>query len=352
MKTIKEALHYRKLDDGKVQCRLCNHFCVIPDSNWGRCRVRWNSNGKLYSLNYGKVVAQAVDPIEKKPLSHFLPGSLSYSIATVGCNFACKFCQNWNISQAMGGINVNDVSGMENIARYIQGEERTAKDIVEEAKKTGCRSIAYTYTEPTIFFEFAKDVANLGRSENLKNVFVTNGFMSPEAIDDIKGWVDAANIDIKSFSDEFYQKLCKGRLEPVLETAKAMVEAGIWVEITTLVIPEQNDSTEELKGIANFISEELGSYVPWHISAFHPDYKMNSTKWTPVKTLEHAKKIGEDAGLEYIYIGNTRAPDSENTKCPQCKAVVIKRNGYLVYENRLIDGRCPECGAEIKGVWE
>ncbi|MBI4999328.1 AmmeMemoRadiSam system radical SAM enzyme, partial [Candidatus Gottesmanbacteria bacterium] len=313
---LKEAILYRKLKDNSVRCHLCSHRCLIPDGKRGLCSVRENHKGRLYSLVYGLAIAANVDPIEKKPLFHFQPGSLSFSIATAGCNFRCQFCQNWDISQISKGLQ-----------GQIIGKKLPPEEIVKKALETDCRSIAYTYTEPTIFFEYAYDTAKLAKKKGLANVFVTNGYQTPETIKEMAKFVDAANIDLKSFSDEFYQKICGARLAPVLEAIKLMYKAGIWLEITTLVVPGQNDSEKELNQIAKFIAK-VDKNIPWHISRFHPEYKMLDAEPTPIETLEKAYQIGKKAGLNYVYLGNVITETRENTYCPKCENLAIKRVGY------------------------
>ncbi len=284
---------YEKLENKKVHCYLCSHNCKIDETKAGICGVRQNIDGKLYTHVYGKLIASHVDPIEKKPFYHFLPGTRSFSIATPGCNFKCDFCQNWQISQYK--ISDNKFS--------YQGLEMLPEEIVEAAKQNNCKSIAYTYTEPTIFFEYAYDTAKLAKKQNIKNVFVTNGYMSKKAIDAISPYLDAANIDLKSFNDDFYKKFCKARLEPVLNSIKTMHENDIWMEITTLVVPGQNDSKEELENIAKFISE-ISKNIPWHISRFYGDYNFTDVEATPIKTLKMAEELGKKNGLKYIHLGN------------------------------------------------
>ncbi len=289
----RRAMLYEEMEDKKIHCFLCSHQCIINESKVGICGVRQNIDGKLYTHVYGKLIASHVDPIEKKPFYHFLPGTRSFSIATPGCNFKCDFCQNWQISQYK--ISDNKFS--------YQGLEMLPEEIVEAAKQNNCKSIAYTYTEPTIFFEYAYDTAKLAKKQNIKNVFVTNGYMSKKAIDAISPYLDAANIDLKSFSDEFYKKICKARLKPVLESIKTMYENDIWLEITTLVIPGQNDSEEELDDIAGFIAG-VSEDIPWHISRFHGDYNFTDVDATPIKTLKMAEDIGKKHGLKHVHLGN------------------------------------------------
>ncbi|MFH1789190.1 MAG: AmmeMemoRadiSam system radical SAM enzyme [Candidatus Altiarchaeota archaeon] len=335
---MKEASFYKTKDD-KAVCFLCPHGCVIGDGKRGICGVRENHAGKLYSLVYGKAAAAHVDPIEKKPLFHYKPGTNSYSISTVGCNLSCSFCQNWDISQSP------KTSGQ------IMGKNMSPEEIVGEALKTGCESISYTYTEPTVFFEYAKDTGVLARTKGLGNVFVSNGFMGEEAFKDALSFLDAANIDLKSIRDEFYRKMCGARLEPVLDTLRRMVSAGIWVEVTTLLVTGENDSDEELEGIASFIRDELGAGVPWHVSRFHPDYKLTDAAATPLDVVRRAWSIGKDAGLKYVYAGNIPHEEAENTFCPKCGATVIARYGFSVAENMIVDGGCRKCGEKIGGAW-
>ncbi len=335
---IKEAMLYRSLEEGKVECFLCSHCCLIQPSKFGVCGVRENRDGKLFSHVYGEVIAAHIDPIEKKPLYHFLPGSTSFSIATVGCNFRCPFCQNWQISQ----VKKKD--------QTKSGEARLSpENIVTEAKRQRCRSISYTYTEPTIFFEYAYDTAKLGRSAGLANVFVTNGYMTADALKTIQPYLDAANVDLKAFKDETYKKVCGARLEPVLESIRLMRELKIWIEVTTLVVPGMNDGQEELRSIARFIAS-VSPEIPWHVSRFHPDYKYTQTGATPLETLRTAFSLGKEEGLEYVYIGNVWG-ESEDTMCPRCGRPLLRRSGFFIEENNLKDGKCCFCGNPVAGVF-
>lgn len=335
---MKEAMFYEAMSDNTVRCNLCNHRCKIRDGKSGICGVRENRGGKLMSLVYGKVVAEHIDPIEKKPLFHFLPGSKAFSIGTVGCNFRCKFCQNFDISQyprEHGG--------------EIIGRDRTPAQIVASARESGCETIAYTYTEPTIFYEFALDTAVLAREAGIKNVFVSNGYMSPEAARHIAPYIDAANIDIKAFTDSFYKTMCGARLEPVLETIRLLKALGVWVETTTLIIPGLNDGDDELRNIARFI-KGVGAEIPWHVTQFYPTYELLDKPRTPVSTLRRASNIGKEEGLHYVYEGNVPGEGGENTYCHSCGALLIERYGLELIRNRLQNGTCPECGSRIKGV--
>jgi pyruvate formate lyase activating enzyme len=330
---MKEALIYQKLERSKVKCNLCNHRCVISPEKKGTCRVRENRDGVLYTLVYGRTVTNNIDPIEKKPLFHFYPGSKSYSMATVGCNFRCLHCQNWQISQLKDG--------------EIVGEEFTPEEIVEEAVGSGCEAIAYTYTEPTILYEYAFDTAKIARKKGLKNIFITNGYISKEALRNISLYLDAANIDLKSMKDSFYRKVCGAKLQPVLDNIRLYYKLGIWVEVTTLVIPGYNDSAEELEEIARFI-RNIDKSIPWHVSRFFPAYKLMNVPTTPLETLRKAVEIGKEVGLEYIYQGNVG--EGENTFCPNCGELLIKRTDFNTMNNRVKNGSCPYCGRSVVGV--
>ncbi len=342
---MKEAMLYEKLADRRVRCHLCAHRCVIAPGRKGVCLVRENRDGTLYTLVYGLPLSQAVDPIEKKPLFHFYPGSTAFSIATVGCNFRCTFCQNWDISQ------------MPREQGRIVGRQATPEEVVRAAARYGSRSIAYTYTEPTIFFEYSYDIARLAHAQGIASVYVTNGYMTREMLELFQGvtadhepWLDAANVDLKAFRDETYKKVCGARLQPVLDALKAMKELGVWVEVTTLVVPGMNDSAEELRDIARFLAGELGVETPWHVSRFHPDYKMRDRGPTPVATLRQAYELGREAGLRYVYVGNLPGAHLEDTLCPNCGQVVIGRWGFQVTTRHARDGKCAYCGTPIDGV--
>jgi len=328
-------LYYTPLDNGKIRCDLCRHRCQLKEGQTGICGVNKNEGGVLKNLVYGHPVALNVDPVEKKPLYHFLPGTDILSFGTVGCNFKCPFCQNWDISQTS----------------KVNGDvEVSPEQMVALALRHGAKSIAYTYNEPTIFYPYAKDVGVLAKEKGLKNVFVTNGFETPEMIEDMASWVDAANVDLKCWDAPYYKKTLKGELEGVLDTLDRMVKADIWVEVTTLIVPGDNDSDEQLEAMAHFIAEELGTHVPWHLSAFFPNYKMTHKEATAPEVLLKAKAIGEKAGLKYVYLGNV--PVESSTYCPACGTKVIERMGYGHIVNRLDKGHCPKCGVYIEGVWE
>ena len=331
----KEAMCYKKGDGKEVSCFLCSHHCRIPNRGSGVCYVRENRDGVLYTTAYGRTIAAHVDPIEKKPIFHYLPGTDSFSFATVGCNFRCSFCQNWQISQFK---EAKDAA--------LKSAEMSPEEIVKQAEDNHCRSISYTYTEPTIFFEYAYDTCRLAREKGLGNIFVTNGYMTEEALDTIRPYLDAANVDLKAYSEEYYRKVCGAKLKYVLDSIRRMKERGIWVEVTTLVLPGMNDSRDELSKIASFIAG-VGVDIPWHISRFHPDYRMTGLDATPAKTLKMAEDIGKAAGLRYVYIGNMA--EEENTYCYSCGALLIRRIGFSVLENRLKDARCPECRTVLDG---
>jgi pyruvate formate lyase activating enzyme len=312
--------------DGVAMCHLCAHRCRIEEGGRGVCSVRENRGGTLYSLVYGKLISRAIDPIEKKPLYHFLPGTTTYSIATAGCNFRCDFCQNWQISQ------ITQLSG------GICGEEATPDEIAADAERHGCKSIAYTYTEPTIFFELAYDTALVARRSGLKNIFVTNGYQTPETVEKMAGVIDAANVDLKSFRDEFYKERCGARLAPVLGAIKLMHDSGIFLEITTLI-----------GELAAFIAS-VSPVIPWHVSRFHPQYKQTDKERTPAETIFEALEIGRKAGLKYVYAGNLPAGKYENTYCPGCGELAVERSGFSSRPEGLSGGRCRKCGQDLNIV--
>ncbi len=329
---------YEKLENEEVRCHLCNHNCLIKNDHRGICAVRENREGVLYSLVYGKIVSLNIDPIEKKPLFHFLPESTSLSIATAGCNFRCKHCQNYEISQYPRERKFD-----------IPGKDATPEEIVNAAIQNNCRSISYTYTEPTIFFEFAYDCAKLAHEKGVKNVFVSNGYTGKEAVRLIAPFLDANNIDLKG-SDKFYRDICGARLGPVKETIRLMKELGVWVEVTTLIIPDLNDSEKDLTDIAEFISS-VDPAMPWHVTQFYPTYKLLDKPRTPVSTLRQAREIGFRAGLKFVYEGNVPGEGGENTYCPSCKDVLIERFGYSISKNLIKNSRCPKCDSFIEGIW-
>ncbi len=335
---MKEASFWEKGDEKTLHCFLCRHNCIIAEGKRGVCGVRENREGILYSLVYGLPLANHVDPIEKKPLFHFYPGTKAFSIATAGCNFRCLNCQNHDISQGPREI------------KRIFGQNISPEAIVEEAKASQCSSISYTYTEPTVFFEYAYDIIQIARKEGIANNFVTNGYIEEEPLKVIAPYLDAANIDLKGFNESFYGKTCGAKLSGVLETIRLHKKLGIWIELTTLVIPGHNDSDEELTAIARFIARDLGNEVPWHVSAFYPTYRLLDAPQTSPETLARARQIGIEAGLHYVYVGNIPGTDGENTYCPTCHKTVIGRYGYTITEYNLKGGACSFCGNAIDGV--
>jgi pyruvate formate lyase activating enzyme len=335
---MKEASFWEKRDDNKVACFLCRHHCLIQDGKRGICFVRENRSGALYTRVYGNPCSWNIDPIEKKPLFHFYPGSQTFSVATVGCNFRCLHCQNHDISQLPRDRDM------------MVGEKMSPGQIVRQAASTGCRSISYTYTEPTIFYEYAFDTAKLAKDQGISNNFVTNGYIEEKPLEAMRPYLDAANIDLKSISDDFYKTVCGARVGGVLASIKKYKQLGIWIELTTLVIPKYNDSDEEFRSIANFIRDETGIETPWHVSAFYPTYKLTDSNRTPAKTLERARQIGIEAGLRYVYTGNIPGTDGESTFCHSCKRVVIERYGFTVSDYNIKNGACIFCGARIDGV--
>jgi pyruvate formate lyase activating enzyme len=354
---MREALFYEAEEQQRVRCTLCPHFCTIAPGHRGACGVRINRDGKLYTLVADRVISEEVDPIEKKPLFHFLPGSRAYSIATVGCNLRCLFCQNWDISQTpkLKPAETPDFLCLplaEPPADWGAGRPTTPKDIVAEALSHRCASIAYTYTEPTIFFELAFETAQAARAAGLRNLFVTNGFIAPDALRMIAPYLDAANVDLKGFSDRFYKRVCGAPLQPILDAIRLYRDLGIWIELTTLLIQGRNDDEGELRDLARFIKSDLGEEVPWHLSRFFPAYKMLDAPITPIETLRRAQQIGYEAGLRHVYLGNVFEEGEEDTHCPGCKALLIRRSGLTLIENRVKDAVCPACRRPIAGVWK
>jgi len=337
---MKQARFWVKADENKVRCFLCAHRCLIADSKTGVCGVRKNEGGVLYSLVWGRSISANVDPIEKKPLFHFLPGSSSFSIAAVGCNFKCAFCQNSDISQYPLDTG------------RITGDELLPEAVVSAALRSGCKSISYTYTEPTIYLEYALDTAVLAKNQGLFNNMITNGYTTPEVIaSDLKGTIHAANIDLKAFTENFYRKLCSARLAPVLDAIQTYHDNGIWIEITTLLIPGENDSDEEMRDIASFIGS-ISPDIPWHISRYYPRYKYDSAPPTPIKTIERAREIGLSEGLNFVYSGNVMGHVGENTYCPNCKKLIIARKGYFIERIAMKGQACEYCSHIIPGRFQ
>ncbi len=329
--------HFISLSGGEIQCELCPHRCRVVRGKRGICRVRENRDGKYFSLVYGNPCALHPDPIEKKPFFHVLPGTTSYSIATAGCNFQCKFCQNWEISQA----------SPEDVYSY----EVSPEMIVKKAKEIRSRSVAYTYVEPTVFYEYMLDIGHLVKKEGLLNVTHSNGFINPGPLRNLCKVLDAANIDLKGFSEAFYRELCSGELSPVLETLKTLKQEKVHLEITSLIIPTKNDNLSVLGQMCLWIKRELGADTPIHFSRFYPLYKLRTLPPTPVSTLEKIRAVALSSGLEYVYIGNIPGHEAENTFCPKCKKMIIQRTGYMVGEINVKAGKCKFCGKPIPGIW-
>ena len=331
-----KAMLFESNPDGSVNCLLCPHYCRLAQGQKGICRVRENRGGNLETLVYGGAVSQNIDPIEKKPLHHFYPGSKAFSIGTPGCNLHCDWCQNWQISQV-------PLTHQLPVGKIV-----SPQDIVTAAQRGGCRSIAYTYTEPTIFFEYSFATAQLAKTAGIANVYVSNGYMSAEMLELFHPWLDAVNIDLKAFNDATYSKYTGGRLQPVLDSLKRLHQYGVWLEVTTLIIPGINDDLHELQEIAEFIAVELSPDTPWHISRFFPMYKMEQTPPTPPAALLKALEIGQQAGLKYVYTGNLQK--ETDTNCSACGTLLISR-GRLEIINRIdANGCCPNCGEKIAGV--
>lgn len=334
---MREARFWTQREGSTVQCGLCPHGCVIKDGHAGICAVRRNEGGTLYSLVWGKAIAANIDPIEKKPLFHFLPGSRSFSIATVGCNLQCEFCQN------------SDISQYPREEGRITGRDFLPEDVVNEAEAHHCASISYTYTEPTIYLEYVLDTAAIAKTSGIANVLVTNGYTTADVIrDEFPGLIDAANVDLKAFTERFYKELCNARLKPVLDAIQAYHEAGVWIEVTTLMIPGENDSAAELKDIAAFI-KSLSEDIPWHVSRYYPRYHYDKAAPTSADALEQARDIGLAEGLKFVYTGNVPGRASEHTYCPRCGAIVIERMGFSIQARRMVDGCCAQCRTPIPG---
>lgn len=333
-----EARLYQKLEDNTVRCSLCAHRCTIKDGKHGICGVRINRGGTLYAATFGKVIAEAVDPIEKKPLYHFLPGSLSYSLGSVGCNFHCVHCQNWQISQQ-----TLDMGGFRDISPEMG---------VERAIASGSASIAWTYNEPTIWHEYPLEMGALARQKGLGTVYVTNGYITEEGLRDLAGMLNAFRVDIKSFSDAFYRKVCGGRLQPVLDATLLAKELGMHIETVTLVIPGQNDSMEEMEGLIRWVVENLGPDTPMHFTRFHPEYRMLDVWPTPVRTLEKVYERAKELGINYPYLGNVGGHPYESTYCPSCGNLIIERAGYAIRIRGLEGHSCTRCGGRIEYVSE
>jgi len=334
----KEALYWSDLGNNQIQCDLCPRRCILTPNQKGFCRARKNINGKLYALTYGQPVALHVDPIEKKPLAHVYPGTKSFSIATAGCNLRCKFCQNWEISQLD--------------AEKIKVEFIPPKKIVEMAKKSNSKTIAFTYTEPTIFYEYMLEIAKIAKDNDINCVMHSAGYINEEPLRQIAKYIVAANIDLKGFTEKYYQTFCRGDLKTVLNTLKILKEEGVWIEITTLLIPGANDNPNEIRKLCLWVKENLGPNTPIHFSRFFPMYKLTNLSPTPLSSLIRAQKIAKEVGLNFIYIGNIPQQIGEDTHCPSCGNLIIKRIGYKVLKNKLKNSCCPYCGKPMPGIWQ
>jgi pyruvate formate lyase activating enzyme len=335
---MKEAMFYEKINEKTVRCQLCSEGCLLSDGQRGFCRVREPLNGKLYSLVYELVCAMHVDPIEKKPLFHVLPGTKALSIATAGCNSRCKYCQNWTISQRS--------------PEQTNNRRFTNQSLISTTLVNNCASIAYTYTEPIVFYEYTVDASRLAREKGIKNIIVTGGKIKPEPLRKMCKVIDAANVDLKGFDPKYLKEVCAQDLDNILETLTILKQEGVWVEITNLIVPTLNDNMDDIRRMVRWVRNELGSHVPIHFSRFWPQYKLRSLYPTPVATLKKAREIALAEGLHYVYIGNVPEIGSESTVCPECKKVVIKRIGYQILENNIVDGKCKFCGYKIEGIWK
>ncbi len=334
----REALYYEKVDEHTVRCGLCPHRCLLMDGMRGVCRVRLCEGGKLYTLVYGNPCSYHIDPVEKKPIYHILPATTAFSIATAGCNLRCKFCQNWTISQRP--------------PEETDNVRMSPQEVVDLAVKNGCSSIAYTYSEPIIFYEYMLDTAKLARKRGLKNIMVTAGYINEEPLRELCKYIDAANVDLKGFDKKYLRKVCGEELEPLLKALEIFKEEGVWLEITNLIVPTLNDDMQTIKKMCVWIRDNLGPETPLHFSRFSPMYKLKNLYLTPVSTLEKAKEVAESAGLKYVYIGNVPGHPAENTFCPDCQNVLIQRIGYSIKQNNIIGGKCKFCGRPIPGIWK
>ena len=335
---LKEAMYYERIDKNTIQCRLCPRNCVLKNGMRGFCRARESRNGKHYSLVYANPTAIHIDPIEKKPLFHFLPGTYAFSVATAGCNLRCKYCQNWEISQ---------FPPEETFNYYLPPQK-----LVDETSSSGCLTIAYTYTEPSIFYEYMLDTAKIAKSAGIKNIYHSNGSLNPKPVEELSQYLDGANIDLKGFTQEFYSKITEGYLDTVLDTLKILKKNRVHLEITNLVIPSLNDDFGIARKMCQWIRENLGRDVPIHFSRFYPTFKLKNLPPTPVSTLDKIHSIATEEGLQYVYIGNVAGHKAESTYCPNDKKVLIKRTGYRILENNIINGKCKFCGMDIPGVWQ
>lgn len=332
-----EARYYKSLSENQVQCFLCPNRCIIGQDRWGFCKARKNINGKLYSMVYGQIATRHLDPIEKKPFFHVLPGSKAYSIATTGCNMRCLFCQNWEISQSF--------------PNEIPSVAATPEQVVADAKASGAQSIAFTYNEPIIVYEYVLEIAKLAKAQGLKTLMISNGYIEKEPLAELLKYIDAYKVDLKAFRDDFYRKLTGGHLEAVLQSMRTIQQSGVWLEIVTLLVPGENDSEEEIRDLAKWIKTNLGDEVPLHFSRFFPQYKLQNLPPTPGETMRRAREIAIEEGLKFVYTGNIAEPEAETTYCPKSKTPAIIRQGHLMIENHLKNGACSD-GEKIPGIWK
>jgi len=335
---VKEARYYEKLDGARVRCTLCPRECEVANMERGTCSVRENRDGTYYTLVHSRPCSLWPDPIEKKPLFHFLPGSRAFSIATAGCNMECKFCQNWQISQ----FRPEDVDCL----GYLPPES-----VVEAARQNRCASIAYTYSEPVVFYEYMYDTAVAGREKGVRSVIISNGFINKEPVLELCKVLDAVKVDLKAFTEKFYRETCRGELKPVLDALKWIHETGIWLELVVLIVPTLNDDKDEIRRMCEWVRSELGPHVPMHFSKFHPTYQIRNLPRTPDRTLEMARKTAVAAGIQFAYVGNVSPHPFESTYCPKCGEMLINRIGYRTSVVGLEDGNCKKCDAKIPGVW-
>jgi len=334
----REASWYKKLEEGRVECELCPQKCTVADMERGMCGVRENRGGTYFTLVHGRACAVHVDPIEKKPFFHVMPGEKALSFSTAGCNVECKFCQNWEISQFR--------------PEQVEAYDLPPRALVATAKRTGARLTAATYGEPVVFWEYVRDAAAAANAAGLKPTVVSNGFIQEKALREVAPSLAAIKIDLKSFREKFYEEQIRGKLEPVLKTLQVIRELGVWLEIVVLLIPTLNDSAEEVRDLSQWVRKTLGPDVPVHFTRFHPTYRLTDLPPTPVTTLERSWKIGHEAGLNFVYLGNVPGHPGENTTCPGCGEILIRRVGFRVIANNLVKGACPECSRQIPGVWE
>ncbi len=337
-KYVREAKYYKKLDEGRVECQICPRECKVAPKERGYCGVRENIDGVYTTLVYGRACSVNVDPIEKKPLFHFLPGAKALSIATAGCNIECKFCQNWEISQFR--------------PEQVRDIDLPPEMVVKKARENGIESIAFTYTEPVVFYEYMRDTAELAKQHGVKSVMISNGYIQSKPMAELCEHLSAVKIDLKAFTEKFYRETCSGELEPVLKTLKLLKEKGMWFELVVLIIPTLNDSDKEVSSMCSWVQSELGPDVPIHFSRFYPTYKIKNLPPTPVSTLERAREIAMTAGLNYTYVGNVPRHEGESTYCPRCGKVVVKRIGYHIPGVWIKDGKCASCDTPIAGIWK